>query len=116
MFFSSCERNGMFLCSFKECDEDCVWNNWSDWSDCTKSCGTGQQNRQRKFRPATGNGRDCSGDSFQNRWCNVHPCPVDCNWSNWGKWSNCSSDCDSGSRNRTRKPNSPHASNGGILF
>jgi len=59
---------------------DCVWAEWADYSDCTKSCGTtdpGTQVRSRGFKvdPQNG-GKDCEGKMFETKKCNVKACPT----------------------------------------
>ncbi|CAK0885072.1 unnamed protein product, partial [Prorocentrum cordatum] len=50
---------------------DCIWDEWADYSDCTKSCGTtdpGTQVRSRGFKvdPQNG-GKDCEGKMFETK-------------------------------------------------
>ena len=50
---------------------------FSEWSECTKSCGTGTQDRARTCtapKPAHG-GKGCSGTSKESRGCNTKLCP-----------------------------------------
>jgi hypothetical protein len=59
---------------------DCVWAEWEDYSDCTKSCGTtdpGTQVRSRSFKvdPQNG-GKNCEGKMFETKKCNVKECPT----------------------------------------
>jgi len=69
---------------------------WSDWGECSKTCGSGSQDRS-CTNPAPGQGGlDCSGDNSQD--CNTQPCPVNGGWSDWGE---CSQECGSGSQDRT---------------
>ncbi|KAG1925552.1 A disintegrin and metalloproteinase with thrombospondin motifs [Pimephales promelas] len=55
------------------------WDSWSDWSECTRTCGTGVQNAQRDCAnpvPKYG-GKYCLGERRRYRTCNHEPCPVD---------------------------------------
>uniref|UniRef100_A0A8C6T091 Uncharacterized protein n=1 Tax=Neogobius melanostomus TaxID=47308 RepID=A0A8C6T091_9GOBI len=45
------------------------WLAWSQWSECTVSCGGGQQSRFRLCRSPP-----CSGPSRQSKTCNTHVC------------------------------------------
>ena len=54
---------------------DCEWENWSVWSDCTKSCGGGTQTRTRGQIPAQNGGAECEGKSEETRDCNTEECP-----------------------------------------
>ena len=52
------------------------WSAWSDWSSCTKLCGTGTQRSQRTCtQPAPDHGgRECRGKDSRMRDCNTEPC------------------------------------------
>ena len=53
------------------------WSRWSGWTSCTKSCGTGSQERFRGCtnpRPKHG-GRLCTGQTRDKRNCNKKQCP-----------------------------------------
>ncbi|XP_053722030.1 A disintegrin and metalloproteinase with thrombospondin motifs 18 isoform X1 [Synchiropus splendidus] len=55
------------------------WSSWSQWSDCSRTCGGGVMHRERTCtspRPQN-NGKFCSGSSRLNQLCNTRPCPVD---------------------------------------
>ncbi|XP_067311825.1 A disintegrin and metalloproteinase with thrombospondin motifs 7 [Pseudorasbora parva] len=55
------------------------WASWSQWSDCTRTCGAGVQNAQRDCVnpvPKYG-GKYCLGERRRYRTCNLDPCPVD---------------------------------------
>jgi len=60
---------------------DCVWAEWAEYSDCTKSCGTGAdagthvRSRGFKVDPQNG-GKDCEGKMFDSKKCNVKACPT----------------------------------------
>lgn len=36
-------------CKIKDCPVDCVVSEWSEWSDCNKTCGGGTQNRTKRI-------------------------------------------------------------------
>lgn len=93
-------------CHPEACPVDCAWTNWGGWSNCSASCGGGQQKRHRKKEPeAFSGGLDCVGTTDHTAVCNSNGCPVDCTWNVWSSWSNCSKTCDGGTtfRNRTEK-------------
>ncbi|XP_034041311.1 A disintegrin and metalloproteinase with thrombospondin motifs 18 [Thalassophryne amazonica] len=53
------------------------WSAWSQWSDCSRTCGGGVMYRERYCnspRPQN-NGKFCSGSSRFNQLCNIRPCP-----------------------------------------
>ncbi|TWW67146.1 A disintegrin and metalloproteinase with thrombospondin motifs 18 [Takifugu flavidus] len=53
------------------------WSAWSQWSDCSRTCGGGVMYRERSCtspRPQN-NGKFCPGSSRFNQLCNTRPCP-----------------------------------------
>nr|XP_015809093.2 A disintegrin and metalloproteinase with thrombospondin motifs 7 [Nothobranchius furzeri] len=55
------------------------WAPWSEWSVCSRTCGSGVQSAQRdcddpvpKYR-----GKYCLGERLKYRICNIDPCPHD---------------------------------------
>uniref|UniRef100_A0A8C1UTN5 ADAM metallopeptidase with thrombospondin type 1 motif 7 n=1 Tax=Cyprinus carpio TaxID=7962 RepID=A0A8C1UTN5_CYPCA len=55
------------------------WDTWSEWSECTRTCGVGVQNAQRDCVnpvPKYG-GKYCLGERRRYRTCNRDPCPAD---------------------------------------
>uniref|UniRef100_A0A803TXX0 ADAM metallopeptidase with thrombospondin type 1 motif 17 n=1 Tax=Anolis carolinensis TaxID=28377 RepID=A0A803TXX0_ANOCA len=53
------------------------WNMWSQWSMCSRTCGTGARFRQRKCdNPPPGpGGKNCRGASVEHTVCENVPCP-----------------------------------------
>ncbi|XP_039985266.1 A disintegrin and metalloproteinase with thrombospondin motifs 18 [Xiphias gladius] len=54
------------------------WSAWSQWSDCSRTCGGGVMYRERSCtspRPQN-NGKFCSGSSRLNQLCNTRLCPL----------------------------------------
>lgn len=52
------------------------WGDWSSWSDCSVSCGTGSKHRNRQCdrpKPAHG-GVFCSGNNTEQRICDEAAC------------------------------------------
>ena len=52
--------------------EECVWGNWTEWTDCSVTCGTGQQN---STRTKTSGGDECTGEPAKTQECNTDACP-----------------------------------------
>lgn len=75
---------------------DCILSQWSLWSACTATCGSGQQNRVRNVTvPASGNGRVCESPLSVTRPCGANVCIItghddDCILSAWDTWETCS--------------------------
>ena len=90
-------------CNTQSCPVNCVWNHWSSWSDCSKSCNSGHQTRERTIaQQANSWGEPCTGEPTQTQQCNTQSCPVNCKWGQWSSWSECSKSCDGGTQNRYR--------------
>ena len=73
--------------------KNCVLKPWS-YGSCSRSCGGGVKLATRAIKSAPQcNGKPCPSDSSRERRitmrCNVHCCPVHCQW-NWLPWGPCS--------------------------
>ena len=54
---------------------DCQWNNFDDWTACSKTCGSGQQSRTRTIMTEADNGgAACTGATKETRECNTDSC------------------------------------------
>ena len=48
-------------------DVDCMVTEWSSYSECTVSCGTGLRSRKRMIKvPSSGNGTPCPKDLYDS--------------------------------------------------
>ena len=100
---------------------DGQWGEWESWSDCSKTCGGGQQERSRECNnpPASDGGSECVGESTDIHVCNFESCPIDGQWGDWESWSACTKICDESScsckATRRRDCDDPTPSNGGVL-
>ena len=86
-----------------------LWHNCNDnseWSACTKSCGTGSQKRIRTTTQPKYGGKACP-HSAETRACNAHACATDCVTSGFGAWSACTKSCGTGSQKRSRGQSEP---------
>uniref|UniRef100_A0A8C4ZJ04 SCO-spondin n=1 Tax=Gadus morhua TaxID=8049 RepID=A0A8C4ZJ04_GADMO len=65
-------------CVGPPCTRDGGWGQWSNWTDCTKSCGGGVQSRRRECdSPAPeGEGDYCEGLGTEVTACSTLHCPV----------------------------------------
>lgn len=89
-------------------DTDCQWAQWSDWSHCG-DCLTCEQDRlaqslrhREVHVRALGNGAPCEGP-----WNETKPCgedlPINCEFTKWGDWTECSETCGGGWQARLRR-------------
>ena len=93
------------VCTGEPGPVDCVLGTWGRWSECSASCGpSGSQTRSRLISVhASLGGVACNvSDLLQTASCTDVPCPVHCEWANWGEWSRCTKECEGGTRNRHR--------------
>jgi len=83
-------------CSTQNCPINCVWNNWSQWTQCSNSCGNGNKERTRTEQVSAQNGGNpCDGSNQESQPCYIQGCvtPVNCEWDNWQAWTQCSTTC-----------------------
>ena len=57
------------------CIVDGEWKEWSDWNTCTKTCGAGEQTRQKECDEPLYGGAACDGEDQQMQKCNEVACP-----------------------------------------
>jgi len=94
---------------------DCIWKEWGGWGQCSKTCDEGTKTRERTVvRQATNGGQACEEDinGSEQDSCLIIHCPIDCTWSEWTIWSDCSDKCSDGINTRTRQIESPAMHNG----
>jgi len=78
-------------CNTQVCPVDCVVSGWSNWTNCSASCGGGTQSHTRSIiTPAVGTGEPCPTDLVGQQDCNTDDCPpcdtcvpVDCEMTDW---------------------------------
>ncbi|XP_053571495.1 SCO-spondin-like [Bombina bombina] len=104
-------------CTGEECSQrNCSWNPWSEWTECSRSCGAGQQTRLRNYNAPGDNGSWCEdimSGNLERRFCNLQACKVHGSWSKWSPWSWCDRTCGGGKSVRSRTCTSPPPKNGG---
>jgi len=83
-------------CQTQPCPIDCVMDDWSGWSGCSKDCGGGVMSRSRNIEVEPDfKGKEC-GATTDTQMCNVDACNVPCELADWGEWSECSKACSGG--------------------
>ncbi|WAR23497.1 SSPO-like protein [Mya arenaria] len=105
------EAEEVMTCNEHTCAVDGVWQAWSNWTECTLTCGTGSKHRNRVCDGPYLGGNDCDGPVEEVKDCNTHLCPMDGVFSEWSEWSECSHSCGRGNTFRNRTCYGPY--NGG---
>ncbi|KAM5157512.1 SCO-spondin-like [Mantella aurantiaca] len=115
--------NGTMQCTSVTCAAAGGWCDWSDWTPCSKTCGTEMVTRYRSCAcpKPLGGGEPCdgvqqyfgdTGVQLERKTCPTPSyCPVDGQWGPWGPWSEC--DPCAGDTARTRQCNNPPVRFGG---
>lgn len=90
------------VCNTNPCAVDCKVTEWSQWSECSATCGGGKQSRLRKVAVGSRYGGAACPSLEETKDCNQTPCPVDCIMGQWMAWGACSKECGKGVQSRTR--------------
>ena len=88
------------------------WSSWGRWGSCSRTCGTGYQNRYRSCN----NPPPSNGDNLPNLidfYSFIILISVIGGWSSWSKWNSCSMPCGTGSQERSRSCTKPPPRYGG---
>lgn len=95
-------------------ESDCQVSAWSEWTPCPPSGG--QRKRIRRILAVPGPlGKSCTGDLQETKPCKSESTKLeqaDCEFGEWGEWTECSSTCGGGQHERHRRV-SLHATLGG---
>lgn len=102
-------------CGTDPCPVDGGFTDWSEYGQCTVTCGGGTQIRERSCtNPAPQNGGNiCNGLTEETRKCATNSCPVDGEWTAWSSYGQCSKQCGQGTMERTRSCSNPSPVHGG---
>lgn len=71
----------------------CDHYSWTSWTICSKTCNYGTQSRQRMMRYDDYYYKNMCGSlctTSESRACNVEACPISCQLTAYGPWSECS--------------------------
>lgn len=85
---------------------NCELGDWEPWSQCTASCGGGQQTQTRAIiKEAKNGGTPCGAALSHTQACSTQPCKtgdaIDCLWGDWGNWGACLKCAGQRTRHRT---------------
>lgn len=76
-------------CNTQPCQENSGgWSCWTDWSECSVSCGVGVRWRSRKCLSSYDDD-DCEGPSTARETCEMPSCESLRGWDQWSSWSSC---------------------------
>ena len=104
-------------CNERPCPIDGGYTSWSEFSQCSKSCGNGTARRTRACSnpvPQFG-GHNCSkfGSDIDFQQCYLRPCPINGGYGEWSNYTECTQSCNGGTQKRTRQCNNPAPKHGG---
>uniref|UniRef100_A0A8B9KSD4 Spondin-1 n=1 Tax=Astyanax mexicanus TaxID=7994 RepID=A0A8B9KSD4_ASTMX len=101
-------------CMMPECTVDCMLSDWSDWSECNKSCGKGHMIRSRMVKLEAQFGGVPCPETVQRKKCKIRKCSKPekgnkdragrsvCKLQPWSSWTECSELCNSGIQERVK--------------
>jgi len=93
-------------CYDEQCPQDCLLDDWTDWTECPATCGGAFHTRERPIiDPPLFGGKTCETNLAHTEACGEVNCPIHCNWELWTSWSACSTTCGAGHQLRTRAEN-----------
>lgn len=84
------------------CPVHCLVSSWASWSACPKSCDRGIQERIRSITTTPKFGGFACPTLFEQRACNAHRCPINCEVSSFSSWGMCSTTCGGGIKKKVR--------------
>ncbi|XP_066596034.1 semaphorin 5c isoform X2 [Prorops nasuta] len=64
------------------------WSCWTDWSECSVSCGVGFRKRTRECLGSEG----CEGPRLVREACEMPSCESLAGWESWSRWTPCDGD------------------------
>ncbi|XP_078375647.1 uncharacterized protein LOC144658999 isoform X2 [Oculina patagonica] len=106
-------------CNTQDCPVPGGYTDWSEWGECSVTCGGGVQRRTRTCTspPPSNGGPTCIeqslGPAEDEKECNTQDCGKDGNWSPWGNPGPCDKSCGGGTRKRQRTCTNPPPSGNG---
>ena len=81
-------------------EQDCpMWLNWSEWTECSVSCGGGTREIKRKCQNGFVGQDGCIGNQRRFEPCSENAC---IEWTNWSEWGSCNKECGNGKMARYR--------------
>jgi len=88
---------------------------WTNWSECSVSCGRGVNIRTRSCTAPTPGpfGLDCEGPKTERKDCEEKPCPINGGYTEWSVFGACDKSCGGGKKTRTRTCTNPVSQHGG---
>ena len=90
-------------CKTEPCPVPCQVGAWSGWSGCSRTCGSGILIRNRRIVQNAKYGGSCRYSLKETEPCQIEPCSVPCQVSEWSGWLGCSRTCGSGINIRNRR-------------
>jgi hypothetical protein len=89
-------------CEEGACPRHCKVSDWSDWSTCTKTCGSGDKQRTRSVITHAAHGGYTCPELKHTSDCSTKSCPIDCVVGTYGAFDTCDKTCGNGLHTRRR--------------
>lgn len=102
-------------CKLSACPVHCAVSEWSAWSTCTKTCGTGTQSSHRSVLTQAKFGGNKCPTNAKYQTCGHMDCPVDCKVTEWTAFTQCSVSCGQGGFKRSTRTITTQSKSGGKM-
>jgi hypothetical protein len=89
-------------CNDGACPTDCEVSAWSDYGDCSVTCGKGTRAKTRSMTTAASTDGAVCPSLEVVQYCNEQSCEQDCEYSAWSTPGTCSNSCGAGVAVMTR--------------
>lgn len=87
---------------------ECLMTKWTNWSECSQTCGIGVRVKTRAVSIDNVIIDNCANLEFESvQPCQISACPINGYFTPWSQWLSCDQPCDGGLKKRNRQCHEP---------